>query len=79
MQTVSNANTKQKKKKKKHMTQDKSNKCGLNQTINISHILIMAHWFKVYRTKALCRKNKHIRERAITNFRLWVSELSMKL
>ena len=25
--------------------------------INISHILIKAHGFKVYKTKTLCRKN----------------------
>ena len=42
----------------------------------MSHIFIMAHGFKVYRTKALYKKNKHMRERerererAITGLRL---------
>ena len=61
MQTVSNTNINQKKKK----TQGTRQKQQLWpwSVINISHILIMAHGFKVYRIKALCIKNKHMRER----------------
>ena len=50
------------KKKKTHSTRQKQQPWPYS-TINISHILITTHGFKVYRTKALCRKNKHIRER----------------
>ena len=41
--------------KKTHDTRQKLQPWPLS-TINISHILIMAHGFKVYRTKTLCRK-----------------------
>ena len=57
MQTVSKANTNtKKKKKKKHGTRKKLQPCP-QSTINLSHILITSHGFKVYRAKTLCRKN----------------------
>ena len=62
MQTVSNTNTNTKKKNTHTQHKTKATTVALS-TINISHILITTHGFKVYRTKTLCRKNKHIRER----------------
>ena len=53
MQTVFNTNTNIKKKKKTHGTRQKLQSWPLS-TINMSHILITAHGFKVYRTKTLC-------------------------
>ena len=80
MQTVSNTNTNTKKKKKKNThTQHKTKATTVAlSTINISHILITTHGFKVYRTKTLCRKNKHIRERE-TESNNWFEILSLRI